>query len=318
MGTVRTVAGDIAPEKLGFTQSHEHLFLAKGRSWEVNPALCIDDPERSLAELLSYREAGGRSLVDAQPVGCGRSARVLRALSEKSGVGIVASTGFHKAVFYPSDHWLFSMPEEELRALYIRELTVGMAEDCDNVRPAVWTDIRAGQVKAALDACGLEGPYEKLFRAACGAAAETGAPLMIHVERGADAPALADFLEAEGLAPGRMIFCHLDRAEPDLEVHKRLAARGCFLEYDTIGRFKYHSDEREAEILLELAAAGHAGRILLSLDTTRARLRAYGGEPGLDYLIRVFLPLLRERGGEELARRAMLENPPRALGAAWR
>jgi phosphotriesterase-related protein len=34
----------------------------------------------------------------------------------------------------------------------------------------------------------------------------------------------------------------------------------------------------------------------MSLDTTRARLRSYGGIPGLPYIIESFIPLLRRRG----------------------
>jgi phosphotriesterase-related protein len=98
---IRTVRGDIAPESLGFCQSHEHLCITKGRPAQVNPDLCIDDPDKSARELTRYREAGGQAVVDAQPVGCGRDPLMLETLSRTSGVHIIASTGFHRLCFTP-------------------------------------------------------------------------------------------------------------------------------------------------------------------------------------------------------------------------
>jgi phosphotriesterase-related protein len=42
--------------------------------------------------------------------------------------------------------------------------------------------------------------------------------------------------------------------------------------------------------------AGHEKRLLMSLDSTRARLRSYGGVPGLAYIIANFIPQMREMG----------------------
>ena len=78
--------GPISPEELGFTQCHEHLLLSKGESYRQNPALWMDDVESSIKEAKVYRERGGSALVEAQPVG-------------RTGVNIVASTGYHKRLF---------------------------------------------------------------------------------------------------------------------------------------------------------------------------------------------------------------------------
>ena len=50
-GMVRTVLGDIAPADLGWCQCHEHVFLEKGRSFELHKALLMDDYEKSQDEL---------------------------------------------------------------------------------------------------------------------------------------------------------------------------------------------------------------------------------------------------------------------------
>ena len=96
MKEIITVTGRIAPEELGFCQCHEHIAMSKGISYQINPALCMDDMEKSLEEAKRFHLAGGQSFIEAQPCGANRMALELRRLSEDSGVHIIASTGFHK------------------------------------------------------------------------------------------------------------------------------------------------------------------------------------------------------------------------------
>jgi phosphotriesterase-related protein len=312
MRNITTVLGDIDSEALGFCQSHEHLSIARSCPIAGGPERCIDDPEKSLAELRLYHAAGGRALVDAQPVGCGREAAVLARIAEQSGVHIIASTGFHKLSFYPNEHWIHSQGEDELARLFVSELADGMYLDGDTAFPRRRGGVRAGQIKTALDTEGLSPPYVKLFSAAVIAAKATGCALMAHIERGADPLRLAGFFERQGLPPDRLVFCHLDRAIANIAVHREICRRGIYLEYDTIGRPRYHDDGREADIILQLAEAGYESRILMSMDSTRARLRSYGGKPGLAYIIECFIPLLRRRGFTEAQiGRFFRENPAR-------
>ena len=89
---VQTVSGPIAPDALGHSQIHEHIFVHRTPMAEKNPALRLDDPARSLEELRAYRAAGGGFLADAQPVAAGRDAERLGALSRESGVAVATST----------------------------------------------------------------------------------------------------------------------------------------------------------------------------------------------------------------------------------
>ena len=312
---IQTVAGAVDPDAVGFCQCHEHILLQKGTSWEVNPALCMDEPEKSLQELLAYRAAGGCALVDAQPVGCGRMARELETLSARSGVAIISSTGFHKLCFYPEDHWIHAMDEAALSELFISELTEGMYLDCDQTPPRCRSSVRSGIIKSALDAGAMSPEYEKLFRAAARAQTATGAPLMVHIESGSDPIGLFERLRDWGVAPSSMIFCHMDRACADLKVHEALLSQGIYLEFDTIGRFKYHSDEHEIQIFFHLIRCGFEDQLLFSLDTTRARMRHYTPDGiGLDYILRVFLPKMREAGIPESAiNKISGENSRKAL-----
>ncbi len=314
MGTVRTVTGDIDSGTLGHCQCHEHIFLAKGKSYEVNPALWMDDEAASRRELNLYKEAGGGTIVDAQPVGGGSMPRQLYDASVTTGIRIVASTGFHKLIFYPEDHWLFTAEADEIAEYFTYDITIGMAGDADNDRPFYRYGTRAGIIKCALDMQGLEGVYTKLFRAAVNAHMATNAPIMVHTEDGAHAGELVDFMTGLGVLPEKLILCHMERSVTRMDEKIRAAKTGVYLQCDTIARYKYHNDEDEALFLKRMCDEGLEERLLLGLDTTRQRLKSYGGETGLDYILTDFLPLLKKQGfSDEQLHRFCAENPAQAL-----
>lgn len=295
---VQTVSGPIAPDALGHSQIHEHIFVHRTPMAEKNPALRLDDPARSLKELRAYRAAGGGFLADAQPVAAGRDAERLGALSRESGVAVAASTGYHLLGFYPADCWVHSLDEEGLYDLYCGELLEGMLpwRPEPDRRPAQPTAFRAGLVKAAIPAEGTEGRYAVLLRAAARAAVRCGVPLMLHTERGENTLPALELCFRAGLPPERLIVCHVDRQAADFGPHDAIAATGVYLDYDTIGRFKYHSDEEEVALLRHMCERGYAQRLLLSLDTTAQRMAAYGGGISLCYLLERFPPRLEAVG----------------------
>ena len=295
--TIMTVNGPVCPEQLGFCQCHEHLAISRGVSFEKSPVLLIDDIQKSTKEAARLFKSGGRTIVDAQPGGCNRVEQDLLTISQKTGLNIIASTGFHKLCFYPEQHWLYTASADELCRIFTHELTVGMYSSIDTCFSSGYSHIRAGIVKSALDRENLTPIYQKLFTAAAGAALASDVPLMVHIEQDSDPVALFFFLKKLGVPPQQMIFCHMDRAIPDLDIHKKLLSEGIYLEYDTIGRFKYHSDLREIEIFQSMLAAGFDEQLLFSLDTTRARLKAYDPKAiGLDYLLTTFVPLMEYHG----------------------
>lgn len=305
MGTVRVVTGILPAGQLGHCQMHEHLYVAEGPATRKFPALLIDDAERSAQELRLYRNAGGGSIVDAQPGGAGRDAARLKQISLASGVPIVAVTGYHLPHFYPEGHWLLTEGREKLEERFSAELSGGCAEA---------PDVRPGAVKAALSAAVCSGAEKERFLAAAGAAAKAGVPLIVHTEKGFDAVRAAELAGEAGVPAHRILICHADRQAEDFAIHDAIADTGVMLEYDTIGRFKYHDDESEVRLIRHMLERGHGAQLLFSLDTTRERLFSYGGAIGLTYLFDVFLPALMRAGvPEEIVRRIMMDNPRRVF-----
>lgn len=296
---VQSVCGPLEPAALGHCQIHEHIWVRPTPMSEKNPALAICDYEKSLRELQSYRAKGGCSFVDAQPVGAGRDVLTLQQLSRESGVHILACTGFHLLGFYPQNSWIHALDEEELYQLYCSELEEGMLpwEKDESRRPENRTSILAGVVKTAIPAEGAVGRYEILLRAAARAAAKTGVTLMMHTESGKNTVEAVGLCLQAGMVPEKIIVCHVDRQAKDFAPHDAVARLGVYLDYDTVGRFKYHSDEEEVVLLQHMMP--YADKLLLALDTTAARLHAYDGEIGLTYMFTDFIPRLQAAGFPE-------------------
>lgn len=313
-GLVQTVLGEFPVRDLGACQAHEHLFLRAGTPSRLNADLLLDDYDKTLQELQAYRMAGGASLVDAQPVGCGRMPEWLERVSRDSGVSVIASTGFHRPFMYAADHWIHSASGEKISALFTQELQTGMYRDGDEAWPEQQGLARAGLIKAAAGPEGISGRWGTLFEAAAEAARKTGVPVMCHTEGGRGGLGILRFFSDRGVPPQQLILCHLDRVPDNAAAMMEVAEAGAWLELDTIGRFKYHSDEAELEMIRHLHEHGCGERILLGLDTTRARMRSYGGGIGLDYIHRQFFPFTRQNGfPDSLLMRMLVENPARAL-----
>jgi len=186
------------------------------------------------------------------------------------------------------------------------------------MHPTDWLDAsrapdpaRAGAIKGGASYHRITRGERRRLEAIAGAAVSTGAAVLVHTEVGTAGHDIVDLLEAAGLDPTRIALAHLDR-NPDPEIHAELAARGVTLEYDTIGRTKYHPDSVVLDLIEAVSAAGHVGRIVLGLDLgMRSYYRAYDGGPGLRYLMTTFVPRLRRRMGDEATDRMLISNPAR-------
>jgi phosphotriesterase-related protein len=107
-----------------------------------------------------------------------------------------------------------------------------------------------------------------------------------------------DLIEQRGHDPSRFIWVHAQN-EPDVAIHRELARRGVWIEYDGLGGGQ--SDEAYVERILRLLDAGFGERMMLSHD----RGWYQPGEPGggtprpFTYLVESFLPKLRAAGVDE-------------------
>jgi phosphotriesterase-related protein len=307
---IRTVTGDISPEQLGVTQPHEHTIILPGKSCEVNPALLLDSPEIAVRELNDYKAAGGVSIVDAQPIGVERSPLLVHEIAIKSGVQIVAATGFHRPCFYPENHFLFSETAEQLAERIVSEVTEGMFDYSVN-QP---TSVKAGVVKWTSEFHYIPPAMQKAAEAAAIAHHRTGVPIITHTEHGTGAMEQIALIEKYGVKPSAMILCHTDR-NPDKYLHKDIAQSGAYLVYDAVARTKYSPDSVIIDLIRWMFGAGGGGQIMVAMDTgLRTIWRHYGYGPGWDYLLKVFIPRLKRAGFSDYGvEQILVRNPASAL-----
>jgi predicted metal-dependent phosphotriesterase family hydrolase len=305
---IRTVLGDIAPDTLGVTDSHDHLFFASAKL----PGQELDDATAAGAELRAFAELGGQALAQWTPMGLGRRAEVLPALSEAAGVHIIAATGLHQAGHYRPERLPVLL--DGLAERFIAELGEGLRRDDEPDGPPL--PARAGLIKVAGDFHQVDRHASVTFEAAAAAHHATGSTIAVHLEGGTNPLGVLKALDSVP-APS-IILGHLNRF-PDLGPHREAAEAGAFLGFDGPSRANHATDWRLFDCLATLVEAGHADHILLGGDTTSTAARASsGGGPGIPYLLTDIRARVLRDFGPDVADALFRRNPARAFDADWR
>lgn len=313
MGKVNTVLGPIATEDLGIVAMHEHIgFGLPGcdldTHWWKKPEEAF---EVTVQKLRSFREHGGKTFVDCTGIGNGRDVEYFQVLSRKTGVQIVAVTGFvagDSALPY-----FRNKPVEYLTDLFIHEVTVGIDG----------TSAKAGALKVGVSRGGKLSELDKrIYRAAARAALKTGVPIITHLS--VDAKTAIDIFNEEGLPLDRVLMGHADDGfSLDEDRDTMIAELGGWVGFDTIGYDSemegapYWSRPRQDRVdhFLRFLCKGFAHRALISADANCCAL----GWPGLkghsvNYLFEEFLPDLRKSGvHEEVFEQLLVHNPAKIL-----
>jgi phosphotriesterase-related protein len=302
---IQTTRGAMPAGETGLMLPHEHIFTdLRG---PTTPGYAQADPadvSRVMKPLLDAASTQGVSvLVECSSIGVGRNVPILARLGNETALRIVVPTGVYgRGAYAPAEYE--AMSETQLRDWMVREITVGIDA----------TGVRAGFIKLACDATALTAAQQRFLRAAARASLQTGAAIAIHTPTGARAVEQADILEAQGAALDRFIWVHA-QSEPDLNVHKQLAARGVYVEYDSIGSGS-PTDQQYIQKINDMAAAGYGNRILLSHDAGWYQPGSANGgtQRGYTYLIETFLPALRAGGASDtLVTSLTVHNPRRAF-----
>ncbi len=311
---VRTVLGDVPGAALGACDYHEHLF-------QVSPLLAGDelqDEALSTAEATSLREAGISSMVEATPTGLGRDPAAVARAGLAAGLHVVHVSGAHREEHYGGTHWVLGCDEDDLRRRLHADVTTGLPVVDSPGREDVavtpeGAPVRAGMLKAGVGYWRISA-FERRVLAACAATAGlTGVSIMVHVEHCTAAWEVLQALADGGVKADRVVLAHADR-NLDPGLHAELTKAGAYLGYDGMARHRESPDSAVLDCLERVAASGDPSRLLLGGDVARAsRYRAYGGLPGLDYLPRRFVPRVRDRLGDALTDRLLVDNPARVL-----
>jgi phosphotriesterase-related protein len=315
MTVVRTVLGDIAPEELGVTATHEHLYCDQRlcRSDLDFPGtyakMVLLDRDMVVNELADFHAAGGRAIAEMTASGWGRDVAALKEISERSGVHVIAISGFYVEDCLPD--YVDEAPIDELVEIIVGEVDEG----------ADGTRIRTGLLKSGVGRPVIEGLEAKCARAVARAQIRTGLAITTHTSASSrfEVPGgnlgmqHLDLFEEEGVDPSRVIIGHTDE-NVDLRNLVAMARRGAYLQFDVIGKLHWMLDETRVDLLGQLVDKGYGDRLLLSSDRCREMELKTRGGPGYDHVLRDFVPRLREAGFDgSLINLILVENPARVL-----
>lgn len=344
-GQAQTVLGPITAEAMGITLPHEHLLI----DFEVMFKEPAAGSERGLArqpvslgnlgwvrhnfsssldnlqlldesvardEVLLFKHAGGRTLVDPTNRGLARDPLALARIARATGLNIIMGSGYYVAAAHPPDMDRRSL--EDISREIVADLTVGVGE----------TGVRAGFIGEI----GTTWPWteneRKVVRAAVAAQRETGAALMIHPGRHERLPLeIVDLVRKEGADLERTIMCHIERTIADRAVLLELAATGVRLEYDLFGletsyypynpAFDMPNDGERMRQILFLIERGHLAQILMSHDIAYKHCLTRWGGFGYHHLLVNVIPRLRAKGADDkIIQTLLIDNPRRAFAYA--
>jgi predicted metal-dependent phosphotriesterase family hydrolase len=299
---VQTVDGPVAPDELGFTLTHEHVFL---EMWATDGQGFVGqtrDEDVLAAELAAFRAAGGSCLVDQTPGGAGRDPSGLRRMTARTGLKIVTGCGWYTEPFYPPGDDLGRRSVNAIADQLVSEISDGFGDT--GVRPGIIGEIGASQ--------GWLSPLEeRVHRAAARAQRRTGLPLATHTLYHAAGAAQMALFDEEGVDPARVCIGHCDTF-PSLEYCLGVARWGGYVSIDNLGHQLGDHEELVRRVVLGLLEAGCADRLLLSQDVGQVpELRSRGGR-GFTYVAETFLPSLRDAGVTEATIETLTVHNPRA------
>ena len=304
---VRTVLGDISPEEMGLTYSHEHIIIDESYPTLGNPLFLLHDVEKVAEELQRFYRAGGRTMVDTMPADCGRNVRKLAEVSRRTGVNIIAPTGIHLEQYYLLNHWRYAYTEEQLTQLFVADVMEGIDAHDYNGPYVERTGHKAGMVKLATGDEKITMHQEKIFQAVVNTHKETGVPILTHTNFGKQALDQVNLFAKLGADLNHVVLSHVDRYQ-DIGYNRELLQTGVKVEYDSA--FRWKNETNWTYKLLEALLPEFPNQITMGMDAAKnSYWLSYGGKPGLNFLLTTFKEDLHNMGLEEYYDNIFFKNP---------
>lgn len=317
MKIIRTVLGDIPAAQIGATDAHDHLIRSGGPEIRVDPAFLMDDAEAAKSEFKRFLDAGGRTMICMDPIGCGRNvSKMLEVAEAFRGQGnLVMTTGFQKGSNYcQNTSFLATVDVKKIAEFMIAEITEGMDIHSYNGPWVERTTAKAGLIKAGTSYRIITKLEQKALEVAAITQKETGCAISMHTDFGTMGLEILDEIEANGGNLEKTVLCHMQR-NPDRYYYAMILERGATICFDEPNKAAYRPDTEIAENICWLLDRGYENQIVLGMDAGRVEgLASYrtdlGQANGLEYLLTRFVPLLKKMGvTEEKLQKMLVYNP---------
>lgn len=311
---IYTVNGPVEASNFGNILMHEHigcisndLIHTFSKKWLDKEKLA--DFAADILEKLKLKYDLGM-FVDGTPIDAGRDVLMIKAVSDKSGIPIVLSTGLY---YYPS-MYTCNHSESEIASWFIDEFENGMEG----------TDIKPGILKIASDYCGITKDNEKRLSAIAIAQNETSLPIYVHSAHSSGlVEQQLEILFRNISNPEKIIIGHV-ALNPEIEYVERIIDTGCYICMDQC-HCSSQSAETIGKTLVALCEKGYSDRILLSNDmciysdfgtrnNTGFHLTAEQQSDNFGYIFNTIYNYFIENGGDEKDWTTMFkQNPVKVL-----
>jgi len=323
-GAVATYHGPVAARDLGWTLTHEHLFV-------LSPELDHDyphpewDADRVVGEAIARLEElwrlGVRTVVDLTVPGLGRDTELVGRVASQVRVNVVAATGWYTDSVLPpyfrthGPGRLVGGPDP-LEEMFRKDVVEGIGEG----------SVRAGVLKVVTDDPGITPDVSRVMDAAATVHVDTGVPVVTHsnphrrngLEQGV-------YLLERGVGPDHLVIGHSGDSE-DVDYLLALLDLGVTVGMDRFGMAHTGDDDTRVDIVLALLARGFATQMVLSHDSavfSRVTPPSWRSEHtphwSPDHLSRRVVPRLLAGGARQSdLDTMMIENPARLLAPVLR
>lgn len=302
--TVVTVTGPVEASRLGQALTHEHVMCdfvgaaeAGTHRYDAEEVVRVMRPY--LEEL---RRRGVVAFVDCTPAYIGRDVKVLRRLSELTGIRILTNTGYYGAA---GDKFVPRHAYEESAAQLAARWVLEWRDGIDG------TDVRPGFIKIGVDAGPLSAVDRKLVEAAALAHLETGLTIACHTGEATAAIEVLEAVRKAGVSPEALIVVHADAIADEAAI-MRIAQAGAWVGVDGVGP---QTIQKHLRLITSLTREGYGDRILVSHDAGWYNVGQPNGGAVRPYttVSDLLVPALRQLITEGAVHDLLVANPARAF-----
>jgi len=303
---IYTVNGPIDKTRLGMTLSHEHF------KWEFDDDYAqgmyfdkrYDDESIQKAYDSIYpvvsdlKKNGCHAIVEASPPVGGQNLRLLKRLSENTGIHIIPNTGWN----------MFKHLHEIFKDNYAQQLAQRWISDFENGLDTVdGTLIKPGYIKILLDKGELSDVDRDMLKAAVITSKKTGMPIHCHILESKMLYVVLELLKAEDADLSKFLWAHADKEGDMVAIHTAISS-GIWVGFDMIKDGTY---PEKITLIKEMVDNGHGDRILLSQDYDfYEEVEAKGLEQPCSSFFKKFLPYCYENGlSQNTMENILTENP---------
>ena len=287
----------------------ENLGIVTQNPNAIKDNLILSNEFLAVDELMKFKKAGGRTIVDATTLDLGRNHKALKNISQALDINIITSTGYYIKKYHSPKVKYMSI--DEIYEEMIKEIQVGISN----------TNIRAGIIGEIGTSETIFPDERKVLVAAARVNNKLGIPIMVHLEPSKRlAINVIKILSKYNANLEKVYLCHLDSNYFEQEYYDSILKTGVYIGLDTFGEvFTLNpnygpSDLDRIKTLSKLIEKGYINQILIGCDIClKCRLHKFGGW-GYDHIINNVIPAIRRIGlSDKQIEKLLIDNPKKYL-----